>query len=291
MDPIKCVLLEKKPATIEKEAETKIELEYADGSAVSANEMGELVDIGRDRWPWKYGMEEGEKIDTFYWSFKNYTTDIVDRKWQYRVFAVSYRTIGFLINKKYRRQRDPNGKAHFRDEFTHDLSVFNDRPGVLAQEYLYMPNMSAKYKGLGQWNDNHFFTPFGDQLLAHLVDPDHYTEGEKDANGNLKMLATQPMLEINMHEKKHGHGYYHDENSHESLMYPYVKPGYNITRNADGTFTRTINPAAFIWTNDDVARWHEGYPARTGLGGWLGRMRARRLRGRFVKGVPYRVAI
>ncbi len=294
MELVKCaIILERKP-TPDSDGELLIELQHEDGSELSKNEGGyisdSLVDIGRDRWKWKYGMD-GEQIDKFTWSLKNTTNDLNSRKWLERCFAVTFRTIGLLIDKKYHHDRI-SSYTHFRDEFTSDLSVFNDRPSVLAQEYLFMPNMSKEFRGLGQWNDNHFFTPFGDALPAHMVDPVNYTEGEKNLNGDLKMLATQPMLEINMHEKCHGHGYYHDENSPESIMYPFVKKGWKITHNlATGELIRELNRDAFIWTEDDIKRWHEGYPARKGLGGWLGRMRARRLRGRRVRDVPYLVAV
>jgi hypothetical protein len=285
-DPIKCAVLINKPANPWNQAELKIELEHQDGSPVSKNEM-DLVDIGRDQWKYKYGMD-GDNIDKFSWSLINLTNDI-NHKWLERVFAVTFRTIGMIIDKKY--QKDNSGSyTHFRDEFTHDLEVFDDRTNVLAQQYLFHPQNDKRFNGLGQWNDNHFFTPFGDLIPAHLVDGVHYTEGEKDVNGNILMLPTQPMLHINMHEKKHGHGYYHDMNSPESIMYPFAKKGYNPV-NVNGKLEWELNEKAFLWTEDDIKRWHEGYPKRSGLGSWLGRMRIRRLRGRSVPEVPYQVAV
>ena len=293
--PIKCTILcedNRKPE------EVKINIEHQDGSLVSKNELPDvsdnLVDIGRDPWPYKYGLDP--KIDVFTWSFKNYTKDIADRYWQQRVFSTTYRTFGFLIPKKYKFVRNPATRTHFMDEFTHDLSVFNDRPSVLAQEYLFHEKNPPGINGLGQWNDNHFFTPFGDALPAYLVDHEHYTEGETTSIGELKVLATQPMLQINMHEKTHGHGFYHDENSRESLMYPYVKPGY-ITRRrfyTYGTNTKgTVNKKAFINTPDDVLRLTDdgGYGKRNILLRRLNQLRARRVRGRFVPNIIYRVAV
>jgi len=289
MDPIKCTVLIDKPATPETQGELKIEFEHLDGSPMSANEA-DLVDIGRDRWPNKYGMD-GTPIDTFTWSMLDMTDDI-NSKWLRRASAVCFRTMGLLIEKKYQQIRDPNIWTHFRDHFTHDLSVFGDREGVLAHAFLFQPNMNKNYMGLTEWNDNHFFTPFGDALEAYLVDDINYTEGELDNNGFLKKLATQPWLEIDMHEKKHNHGYWHHLKSLESLMAPFVKRGYTLTVDpATREIIYELNKKAFIWADDDVLRWHEGYPKRTGLGGWLGRMRARRVRGRRIKEVPYLVAV
>ena len=75
-------------------------------------------------------------------------------------------------------------------------------------------------------------------------------------------------------------------------MYPYAKKGYKLINDpVTGKLMRELNKDAFIWTPDDIKRWHEGYPARRGISGWLGRMRARRLRGRRYPGVPYLVAV
>lgn len=291
MDPIKCTVLVDKKATPETMGELKIEIEHVGGDLVSSNEIEDLVDIGRDdRWKYKYGMD-GESIDTFSWSLNNISNDFGNAKYLARACAVTFRTIGLLIDKKYRKNRS-GGHSHFRDEFTHDLSVFDDRPSVLAQAYLFMPNMGKQWKGLTQWNDNYFLTPYGDSLEAYLIDPVNYTEGEKDLNGDLKLLSSMPFLHINMHEKKHAHGYWHDLNSPESIMYPYAKKGYKLINDpVTGKLMRDLNKSAFIWTPDDIKRWHEGYPARRGVSGWLGRMRARRLRGRRYPGVPYLVAV
>lgn len=257
----------------------KLEMQYEDGSPVSNNELPE-VDIGRDRWPYKIPAQ----YNPLTWKFINTSPDIL--AYHQRVaINVAFRTIGFLIPRRYRYIHDQTQNTFFTQRFTHDLSVFNDRTTVLAHAYLYRPGSSMN--GIIEWNDNYFFTPYGDPLPAYLVDPANYTEGEKWTNGDLKTLATQPFLEINMHEIKHAHGYWHDENSPESLMYPRVKPGYiRVTRN--GVPEHMINSGAFLWTADDIQRWHNGYGARRFQ--WLNRFRMRRLQGRFDKRYPYRLA-
>jgi len=289
MDPIKCAVLLAKNPTPTSEGELTIELEHMDGSPVSKNES-ELVDIGQEKHPYRYGID-GAQIKDFTWSLKN-TTDDINARWLKRACAVTFRTIGLLTSNRYRQERNTGIYSHFRDEFTKDLHVFDDRPTVLAQAYLFNPNISNDYKGLTQWNDNYYFTPFGDSLEAYMIDNKHYTEGEKDINGNLKLLASQPFLHINMHEKYHAHGGRHDLNSPESIMYPTAKRGYLTKYNeATATITRTLNKKAFIWTNDDIKRWHEDYEKRKNYLYFINRFRAKRLRGRTVKGIPYRVAV
>ena len=268
IDPIKCAFI-----WDEKKQQTFHELETLEGDPLSTNE---LVDIGGDRW----GHKWPDDITTFTWKFISRSNDI-DAYYQRRCFNVAFRTIGFLIPRKYRYIHDQTQKTHFTHEFTHDLGVFNDRTQVLAQAYLYHPRIDLN--GVIQWNDNWFFTPFGDNLEAYLVDNVHYTEGEKWADGRLKMLGTQPLLHIGMHEIKHAHGYRHDLNSPESIMYPWAKNGYLINGE--------VNKSAFIWSDDDILRWEEGYGRRNFAIRHLNRFRARRVRGRFVDDVPYRIAI
>jgi len=181
-----------------------------------------------------------------------------------------------LIPRKIRYVRDENVETDISIEFSHDLSIFDNKPNTLAQAYLYHPNNPPGYNGLIQFNDNHFFTPFGDELAAYLVDPVHY-----DKN-NPQLLRTEAFLHILMHEGCHMMGYRHDLNSPESIMYPYAKHGYTRGK---------LNEAAFIWTEDDISRWEAGYGQRSLSSNWLNRLRARRLHGRFKEGIPYRLAV
>lgn len=281
--PVKCTLLLEDPT---KPEQVKIELEHEDGSPVLENE---LVDIGGNRWPHHYPREQHD----YTWSFKNHTSDIADKYWQQRCMTATFRTFSLILKNKYRFVKNPGFRTDFLNEFTHDLSVFNDRKSVLAQAYLFHERNSKDVNGLTQWNDNHFFTPFGDTLPAYLVDPDHYTEGQTNPNGELVTLRTQPMLEIDMHEKYHNHGERHDDDF-DSMLYPIVKPGYAVARKffPDGTNTLgTIRKESFLWWGDDIKRLHEDYDARFLPSFFRTILQKRRLNGRFVDNVVYRVVV
>ena len=232
----------------------------------------EAVDIGQTPWPYKW-PEEKKKLT---WKFLTWTTDMNKQYYQMRTFAVVFRTISWIIKKKFEYESDPDVDTDITIEFTKDLSVFGNRESVIAQAYLFSPHSS--YNGITQWNDNFFFTPYGEPLPAHLVDPENYPEFDP---GN-PMLATMPLLHVGMHEMKHMMGYRHDLNSPESILYPWAKQGW---RNGKP------NPAAYIWTSDDILRWVQGYEARNFAARWLNYFRARRLRGRRIPGVPYLVAV
>ena len=123
-----------------------------------------------------------------------------------------------------------------------------------------------------------------------MVDPVNYTEGEKWANGNVKTLATQPMLQIGMHEIDHNHGRRHDLNSPDSLLYPTVKRGV-VTRVIEDQIINEIIPDHFKRTDEDLAWYHREYGKRP-LAWWMFyNMRSRRVRARRVKDVPYWVAV
>jgi len=267
-EPIRCALIHNPKFDA---IEPTFEFQTENGDPLSKNE---LIDIGRENWRYKYPAEK----TIFTWKFLNYTPDIADRYWQMRTFAAVFRTIGFIIPRKYWFVRNES-KSDFTIRFTDDIEVFGGRKMVIAHAYLFHPQGTKN--GVTEWNDNMFFTPFGDSLPAYLVDHVHYTEGEKWTDGTLKMLGTQPLLHVGMHEFKHIHGYHHNELSERSILYPIAKRGYNSDD--------TINEDAFIWSDSDIQRWEQGYGRR--FFRRLNHFRARRLRGRFVKNVPYRVAV
>lgn len=222
------------------------------------------VDIGQDPWPYK--IPEIMKI--LPWTLINHTPDIVSEYIQQRVFATAFRSIGFLITKKYRFV-DNVDDAFFKIEFLKDLAVFDNKTGVLAQAYLFHPNSS--FNGVIQFNDNHFFTPLGKSMSAHLVDPVHYP----DINTIVK-LQTQPMLEIAMHEIDHSHGFRHDLLEKLALMYPYVKPGYIFNSEKQKW---EVNPKAFLWHSNDKWRWRQGYEGRRIPARWMDYFQQRRIKG------------
>lgn len=283
-DPIKCSYILHDKLTPNKIPEIDVRMEYENGDLVSENE---LIDIGQDRWNHKIGLE----LSPLKWKLENYTPDILDIYWQRRCFATMFRTIGLVIPMRYESVKSNHEEAFFNIRFTDDLEVFGGRESVLAHAYLYNKQQSAKYNGLMEWNDNHFFTPFGDTLPAHEVDPEHYTKGEKDNNGRIKTLATQPLLEIGMHELKHNHGYRHNLLERSSIMYPYVKKGVTATIKNNKVINQII-PSSFQWTDSDLKRWEEGYGRRSNISAqWLNRLRARRVRARTVANLPYYVSV
>lgn len=281
MNQIRCALLD--PESLKK-GEPHFEFQSEDGDKLSANE---IVDIGQTPWGHKYPTSK----KNFIWKLENYTPDVAIEYWQRRCFSAMFRTISFIIPRKYKSVRQNTDKADFNISFKDDIEVFDGKLSVLAHAYLYHPNGSKN--GIMEFNDSpeskHYFTPFGDALEAYIIDPINYDPGEKWSNGNLKTLRTQPLLEIGMHELKHNHGYRHNLNEESSLMYPYVKKGWKQVRDERGILRDVVDPAAFTWTESDIKRWEEGYGRR--FFPWLGRMRARRLRGRRVSGIPYQVAV
>lgn len=209
------------------------------------------VDIGQDEWPYKY-----PKGSTLTWKLLSLTDDIGKANIQQYTFSSAFRSMGLLCKLKFRFERDFHKDTDITIEFTSDLSVFDNRPGVLAQAYLYAPNSSKN--GIVQFNDNHFFTPDGRNLPAYLIDPVHYKKGQKNANGTLKMLGTMPMQSIAMHELRHTLGGRHDLNSEDSLQYPYVKQGYKPDING----IWKINPQAFVWSDEDRQWFFDNYEER-----------------------------
>jgi hypothetical protein len=274
--------LHEKPQ-VNKDTQIDIQLEYENGDLVSENEVA----IGQDKWQHKIPLNPLP----YKWKLENYTPDILDTYWQRRCFATMFRAIGLVIPMKYQAVSSNDEQAFFNIRFTDDLEVFDGRENVLAHAYLYHPNNRPQYNGLMEWNDNHFFTPFGDTLPAHLVDPDHYTEGEKNADGSIKVLDSQPLLQIGMHELKHNHGYRHNLLEKTSLMYPFVKKGVVTAIINNTEVQNNIIPSAFKWSDSDLNRWEEGYGRRQLGLGWLNRFRARRVRARRVPQLPYYVAV
>lgn len=279
--PVKCVMMLKEPQLPGNEPpKINIEYEYQNGDKVSANE----IDIGQTEWEHAIPLSPVPLT----WKLNNYTPDIPDSYWQRRCFATMFRSVGLIIPQKFKFVANIETTSFFNIEFTDDLEVFDGRPGVLAQAYLFHPQNNPRFNGLQQWNDNHFFTPFGDELPAWLVDPDNFTENEKFANGNIKTLSTQPMLQIGMHELDHNMGFRHDLNSEDSMLYPFVKRGVN-TYFHNGEPINEIIEQNFKRSPEDLDRYELKYGRRS-LFQWFNRMRARRVKARRVHDLPYWVS-
>jgi len=215
-------------------------LEYSDGSGVAKDAENDDIDIGQDAWRYKYE----KKVLT--WKLLNESADFVRKDYLYRAFTVCFRAIGLRCKLKIRRERDETKSTDITIEFTSDLSVFDNRKSVLAQAYLYYPN--SRFNGIQQWNDNHYFTVFGDPVSAHLVDPDNYP---RDTTVKLKSF---PLLHIALHETMHTLGFRHDLIEKDAIMYPYAKD--------------PSHPNAFIYHERDIFRLQDGYQRR-GLAGWI----------------------
>ena len=215
-------------------------LENFDGSVVAKEQEDDDIDIGQN--PWQYKYPRRSKLS---WKFINTTADFARYDYLQRAFTIAFRAIALRCKLKFRWERDNTKETDITIEFTHDLSVFDNRQSVLAQAYLYYPN--SRFNGIQQWNDNHYFTAFGDPVNAHLVDPENYP----DPNTTVK-LASYPLIHIAMHETMHTLGFRHDLNERDAVMFPYVKnPNHDH---------------AFIFHERDIMRLIDAYEYR-GLNG------------------------
>lgn len=238
---IKCLLLDEPEKT---GLRHKFVLEYLDGTPVPEEE----IDIGQKPYPYKYP----ESKKKFTWKFLNRSNDIAIDLLIAGAQA-SMNSIQIITGLDIDFERDPNKKADITKEFfntSEDLQrVFGGRSGVLAQAYLYAPNSS--FNGVQQYNDfSHVFTILGWPIRM--------------LNGNAR--ATQPFMEIDMHETGHTFGFRHDLLERASMLFPYVSPGYRF----DGTQWSVVKES-FAWLHKDIERWHRGY----GTGGVSERHRIR----------------
>ncbi len=232
---IKCLLIDEPEKT---GLHHKFVLEYLDGTPVPEEE----IDIGQNKWPYKYPANKRK----FTWKFLNHTNDIPKELDQIRACQLSMNSIQLITGLDIDYETDPDAQTDITKEFFMDLDVFGGRTNVLAQAYLYSTN--SRFNGVQQYNDkSHIFTPYGWPIRT----PDG------------RLLNTQPLVEIDMHESMHTFGYRHDLVDPNSLLYPYVKPGYIL----EGT-QYVLNRSSFVWHERDVHRWHDGYGA-SNLSNWL----------------------
>jgi len=211
-------------------------LENFDGSGVREQEEDDDIDIGSEKWKYKY-----PKGSTLTWKLISDTDDFLHKRNLIRSFVICFRAIGLRCKLKFRRERDESRETDITIEFTHDMTVFDNRPSVLAQAYLYYPG--SRFNGVQQWNDNHFFTAYGDPVNAHRVDPTNYP----DPNTTVT-LKSQPLIHIAMHETMHTLGFRHDLNERDAVLYPYVKD--------------PSHPHAFIFHERDLWRLIKAYEYR-----------------------------
>ncbi len=229
---------------------------------------GTLVDeIGQEDWPYKY--PKSKKF--FNWKFIDHTPDM-RIKTQIRAFQEAFNSIEQITKLKIDYKKDTKEKTDFTIEWKEDIETFNDRLGVLAHAYLYHP--SGYNNGVIEFNDSPeskwFFTPLGWPVEAYLVDNKNYTKGQKDSNGNLIMLASQPTVKIAMHELGHTLGLRHDVINKESLMYPSLSRSYK---------SNNIIKDSFEWDNiTSIPRLTKSYGSSNIFSRHLNRWRNRRTR-------------
>jgi len=248
--PVRCELI----ASADNKIETQYKLTDITGKALPDNEQ---IDIGQNAWPYHWPLEKKR----LRWSLVNFTEDIQKEYWQQRVWATIFRTFGWLTPRKYRYTEDLDS-ADFRIAHVMDPNVFSSR-NVLAHAYLYSPRGSKN--GVIEFNDSIFFyTPLGRPTSAYEVDPVNYPDPNTPV-----MLKTFPLVLIGMHEVYHGHGFRHDLRNSNSLMTPYVKPGY-----ANGQ----VIAKNFVWHERDIHRLQEVEGRRAFPIRWLNYFRLRRVR-------------
>jgi len=231
---------------------------------------GELVneiDIGQAEWP--HPWPETKK--TFDWRFIDLTSDMRAKE-QKTVFQIAFNSFQKLTKLKLDFQKNTNIKTDCTIEWKEDIETFGGKLGVLAHAYLHAP--SSKLNGVIEFNDSPqskwHFTPLGWPVPAYLVDPVNFVKGQKDTRGNLLMRASQPTLEIAMHEIFHSLVGRHDlKNPKLSLMGPYVKKGY---------IGDVLQKESFYWDKiSSIPRMQDRFGKSNILDRHLSRWRQRRI--------------
>lgn len=225
------------------------------------------LDIGQEDWPHKWPKSKKR----FTWKFIDHTPDM-RFKVQKAAFQNAFNSVEKLTKLDIDFEKNSNIKTDITVEWLEDLEEFDNKVSVLAHAYLYHPN--SKKNGVMEFNDspesNWYFTPLGWPVEAYLVDNKNYKKGQKDKNGNLVMLSSQPTVEISMHELGHILLGRHDVLHPESMMYPYVKPGYIGDK---------LNKEAFYWDNTtSIPRMTRHFGSSNIFSHHLARWRGRRIR-------------
>lgn len=225
------------------------------------------VDIGQEKWPYRWPKSK----KCFTWKFLDHTPDM-RFKVQKAAFQSAFNSVEKLTKLDIDFEKNKYIKTDITVEWLEDIESFDNKLSVLAHAYLYYPN--SKKNGVMEFNDspqsNWYFTPLGWPVEAYLVDPVHYTKGQRHNNGNLVMLASQPTVQISMHELGHILFGRHDLLHSESLMAPYVKSGYIAGK---------LNKKAFYWDSvSSIPRLNEAFGKSNIFSRTLARWRGRRVR-------------
>lgn len=200
------------------------------------NEVVDEIDIGQE--DWQHHWPKDKKY--FSWKFIDHTPDM-SAKQQLIMAQTAYNSFEQICDLKLDYRPELN-IVDSTVEWLESLDPFGGKSNVLAHAFLYYPG--STHNGIIEFNDSelsrHMFTPLGWPLEAYLVDS-RYKKGEIDSfTGELKMLSTQPVLQILMHELGHTLLGRHDIINRDSLMYPYVHPGYK---------NGILQPEVFYWDN------------------------------------------
>ncbi len=225
------------------------------------------IDIGQKAWPHQWPKTK----KYFSWKFLDHTPDMRFMV-QKTAFQTAFNSVEKLTKLKIDFQKDSTKKTDITIQWREDIETFDNKLSVLAHAYLYYPNSTKN--GVMEFNDSPqskwYFTPLGWPVEAHLVNPTQHTKGEKDSTGNLLLLNSQPTVQIAMHELGHILFGRHDLLHSDSLMAPFVKPGY---------IKGKINKKAFYWDSiTSIPRMHDAFGSSNILTRILARWRARRIR-------------
>lgn len=223
------------------------------------------IDIGQEDWPHHWPKDK----KFFDWRFLDHTPDMRGKE-QRVTFQEAFNSIQKLTSIDIDYQPNENIKTDFTIEWLEDIETFGGKLGVLAHAYLFFPN--SRKNGVIEFNDSPqskwYFTPLGWPVEAYLVDPVNFYQGQKDIRGGLIMRASQPALQIGMHEIGHSLFGRHDTIHKESMMYPYVKKGY---------IGNKIQKENFYWDNiTSIPRMQKLFGKSNILARHLARWRQRR---------------
>lgn len=226
------------------------------------------IDIGQEEWPHRWPKDK----KFFSWKFRDHTPDMRFMV-QKTAFQTAFNSIEKLTKLKIDFEKNSRLKTDITVEWLEEIEAFDNKLSVLAHAYLYFPK--SKKNGVMEFNDSPeskwYFTPLGWPVEAYLVDPVNFTKGQRDPRtGLLIMRASQPTVQIAMHELGHLLFGRHDLLHPDSLMAPFVKPGYIGDK---------VNKNAFVWDKvSSIPRMTRDFGASNIIARHLALWQARRIR-------------
>jgi len=235
----------------------------ADGTIL---DLQEEIDIGQPDWTQRYPKEK----KFFNWKFLDHTPDMT-AKVQLRAMQEAFNTVQKVTALTLDYEKDVNKKTDMTTEWLENINDFSGL-SVLAHAWLYAKN--SPKNGVMEFNDSPeskwYFTALGWPIEAYLVDPIHFTPGQKDSLGRLIMRASQPTVKITIHELCHILGLRHDLINKASMMYPTVSRSY--------IGGKIIKPTFYLDKITTIPRLTESYGSSNIIPQHLYRWRGRRTR-------------